>query len=824
MPYFSAVVRSISCCLLLLSAIAARAQSYTVSGKVIDSETRAPLAFVNIVIDGQSRGTTTDIDGKFTISSSSPFSALNVSYLGYEQLKYTLTGNTFSIIIKLKRKGIQLDEVEILPGENPAHRIIKRVIENRDKNNPEKLGSFTYTSYNKMYVTADLASVDSMNSLDTVKKKRVSDILKKQHIFLTESVTERKYIDGVSNELVLATRTSGLKTSPFAFLATQMQSFSFYNDMIMLLDKNYLSPVSSGSYNKYLFIIEDTLYQENDSVYVISYRPRRGKTFDALKGTLYINTNGYALQNVIAEPVDNSGFFAGKIQQKYEYVDNRQWFPVQLNTDWYYNLITLSDTSMSISARGRSTTFDPNNKMKIVSRSYIKDIVIDPPLRKRDFSNIELEIAPDASSKSEEFWSRHRVDSLSPKEIKTYEVIDSVGRAAKLDLKVRTYEALAFGKYPLGIFDLDLDRIYTRNEYEGERLGIGIHTSDLLARWFSAGGYAAYGFRDKDIKYGGDISFTLHRNSEFKIAGSYINDVVEAGGVRFFSDKRLINTETFRNYRLEVMDRIEKKDALLSFRAMRHWMFNFAFNTQTRTANNNYMYGVPGEITLLTNKFNFTEAGFGFRFAYREKFLKTPRYKTSLGSDYPVLHAQIIKGMKGALNGEFDYMRYDLRLESSFFIREYGKTTLQLNAGWIDGDVPYTILYNGKGSYEKYAMAYGNTSFGTMRMNEFLSDRYAAVYFSHNLGKLLVRKEKFQPELVLIANAGFGRLKHKDRHFNIPIRTMEKGYYESGLLINSLLRSELFGAGIGALYRYGPYSFEKPEDNIAVRLTFSVNF
>jgi hypothetical protein len=807
----------------MLWAAAAQAQ-YTVSGRVIDSETKAPLAFVNIVTEEQSRGTTTDIDGKFTLSSSSSFSALNVSYLGYEQLKYPVTGNTSNITIKLKRKGIQLEEVEILPGENPAHRIIKRVIENRDLNDPERSGSFTYTSYNKMYVTADISSADTANSLDTSRKKGLGDLLKKQHLFLSESVTEKKFLDGISNELVLATRTSGLKTSPFAFLATQIQSFSFYKEMIMLLDKNYLSPVSNGSYNKYLFILEDTLYQGNDSVYVISYRPKKGKTFDALKGTLYINTNGYALQNVIAEPVDNSGLLAGRVQQKYELIDNKHWFPVQLNTDWYYNLFTVGDSTLTMSSRGRSTAFDPNNKLKIVSRSYIKDIVIDPPLRKRDFSNIELEIAPDASSKTEEFWNKHRGDSLSLVETRTYEVVDSIGKEVKLDLKMRTYEALAFGKYPLGIFDLDLDRIYTHNEYEGERFGAGLHTSDQLARWFSVGGYAAYGLRDKGFKYGGDISFTLYKRSELKIGASYANDVVEAGGVRFFNEKRLLGTESFRNYLLKVMDQVEKKEASISFSAMRHWMVNLNFNTQTRTANNDYMFGIPAETTILTNTFGFTEAGIGFRFAYREKFLKTPRYKTSLGSDYPVLYAQVTKGIKGILDGQFEYMRYDVKMESSFFLREYGKTTVQLNAGLIDGDLPYTMLYNGKGSYEKYAVAYGNSSFGTMRMNEFLSDRYASLFFSHNLGKLLVRTEKFQPELVLITNIGFGSLTHMDHHFNIPVRTMEKGYYESGLLLNGLIRSELFGLGAGALYRYGSYALPEREDNIAVKFTFSVNF
>lgn len=814
---------------LLLCGITLRAQTVSVTGRVVDAETKSPLAFVSIVIEGQTKGTGTDIDGKFIITSPTPFSSINLSCLGYEPLRYDVSSNS-NVLIKMKRKGIELGEVEILPGENPAHRIIKKVIENREMNNPERVRSFTYTSYNKMYVTADLASADSISPTDTTKNG-LNSFLQKQHLFMSESVTQRQYLEGMNHELVIATRTSGIKESPFAFLATQMQSFSFYKEMIMVLDKNYLGPVSDGSYNKYLFILEDTLYQGNDSVYVISFRPRKGKTFEALKGTLYINTNGYALQNVIAEPVDNSGMLAGKIQQKYEFIDNKQWFPVQLNTDWFYNLFDLGDTTISMSMKGRAAKFDPNNKMKVVCRSYISEIVINPGLKKRDFSNVELEIDADVSNKSEAFWYKYRGDSLSLKEQRTYQVIDSIGKASKLDLKMRTYEALAFGKYPVGKFDLDLNRIYTHNEYEGERLGAGLHTSDRISKWFSVGGYAAYSFKGENFnykgtgfKYGGDAELTFDRKNEVKLSGSYMNDVTESGGVKFWEDKKLLSSESFRNYRIEVMDKIEKKEASFSFRAMKYWAFNLSGNTQTRTSTNQYMFGIPSEDTQLTNTFRFTEAGLGFRFSYREKFLKTPRYKTSMGSDYPVVYGQVTRGFKGVMDGQFDYTRYDLKIESTFLLREYGKTSILLNAGMIDGDLPYTMLYNGKGSYERYAISYGNTNFGTMRMNEFLSDRYASLFFSHNLGALLLQSKKFHPELVLVTNIGYGSLRHPDHHFNIPIRTMEKGYFESGLLVNNLLRTQMLGFGVGTLYRYGPYALPEPKDNAAVKFTFTVNF
>ncbi|MEX2379366.1 MAG: DUF5686 family protein, partial [Vicingaceae bacterium] len=106
-----------------------------------------------------------------------------------------------------------------------------------------------------------------------------------------------------------------------------MQSFSLYNDYLSLLGMNYLSPISKGSTSKYLFVLEDTLYQGGDTVFTISFRPQKGKFFDGLEGILRINTNGFAVQNFIAS-ADDQETVDIKIQQQYQYVKDQQWFPV----------------------------------------------------------------------------------------------------------------------------------------------------------------------------------------------------------------------------------------------------------------------------------------------------------------------------------------------------------------------------------------------------------------------------------------------------------------------------------------------------------------
>jgi hypothetical protein len=107
-----------------------------------------------------------------------------------------------------------------------------------------------------------------------------------------------------------------------------------------------------------------------------------------------------------------------------------------------------------------------------------------------------------------------------------------------------------------------------------------------------------------------------------------------------------------------------------------------------------------------------------------------------------------------------------------------------------------------------------------MRLNEFLSDRFISFFVKQDFGNLLFKPVgKFQPEIALVQNVGFGSLANREPHENIEFRTMEKGYFETGLLINNIIRVQLFKYGLGVFYRYGPYAYTKTIDNFAFKLT-----
>lgn len=797
------------------------ALSQSLHGKVLDKKTHQPLPFVSIFIKKTQRGTLTDIDGKFhfPLNPGESEDIIQLSYLGYKPYAFQLKDvkDTAQMLLEMVPEAVNLSEIKVVAGENPAHRIIRQASKMRDQNNPEKMQSFSYHSYNKCFITADMqASIDSVTNIDT-SFAAMQKFFSKQHLFLLESITQRDFMKPDRNlETVMASRVSGFKNSPFAIMATQLQSFTFYDDFISVLDEKYVNPISSGSTRKYLFLIQDTILQGKDTVFVISFEPRKGKNFNALKGVLYISTNGYAIQNVIAEPVRPDNYqLSIKVQQKYEFIDNKQWFPVQLNTDWIWKNATISSKK------------DPTKKafMKAVSRSYIKEIEVNPKLSRKEFSEVTVQMDKNLDKQGDTFWNQYRIDTLSSKEQNTYHTIDSLGKAENLDKKLFILDALINNRIPLGIIDLNLDKILKVNSFEQARVGLGFHTNQKFSKIFTIGGYGGFGFGDQKWKYGGDLSFMLWKKKELSIFGSYDNTLVESGGTSFFENTRnLRSSESFRDAYVSLFDYMQKYEAGFKLRAFKYLRANIFANHQQRHGPTTFGTTSPEGITTFRDTFNFNETGVQLKFLYKEKFLQTLKSKISMGSDYPVLYLNVVKGYGQSffnLPGDFDYWKFDFRFEASRTFLNIGTSNLSVFAGKVIGILPYTMLYNNRGSlWGKYNASCAN-SFETMGLNEFASNQYASLFFSHNIGRFLPIRKKFNPELEIVHNMGIGTLNQPLRIFNVSVSDMSKGYFESGMRILHILKNGANTYGIGVFYRYGPYQLANPADNLAIKLVLS---
>ena len=791
-------------------------QGMAIKGKISDQKTGEPLAFVNI-LSNDNRGSISDIDGKFSMLAGRNTTTLSITYVGYQAQTINIDFEKEFQEISLSPKTFDLAEVNIFPGENPAHRIINNVVNNRNLNNPKKLNAFSYVSYDKMILTvnSDSLMMREAASLDS-NELRARNFLSKQDLFIMETVTERKYLaPGLNQENVLATRVSGFSDPIITFMISQIQSTSFYDEMIEIAGKKYINPISSGSTKKYFFLIEDTTYSENnDTVFIISFRPKKDTRFEGMQGFLSINSNRWAIQNVKAAPRNDSATgFNIHIQQGYEFIQDH-WFPVQLNTDLTIPMISVSDSINNYPLIGKG-------------RSYIRDIDLNPTLKKSDFGYHEIEIEEGATKRKGEFWREYRTDSLTDKEKETYRVIDSIGKEVNFDKMAATFQTLLTGKIPFGFIDIDLNRVIRYNDYEGLYLGAGFHTNDRISKQVKLGLFSGYGFKDKAVKYGGDLSWVIHKRSESTLQLEGYNSVTPSGDVKFYDDKYQIwRTDDFYQFFISRMNPTigGEFNYIFRLRPLRDFKWNIGLRHQEKKAFSNYFFTsdlLPiGE--QLTN-FNFSEMNFGFRFAFREKILQTTKGQLSFGSQYPVVWINYSRGSKDIINSDFEYNRIDLKVEYTHKTKYFGETTIKMMAGIIDGQLPVCNLYNAVGTYRDVAL-FAPGSFGTMRTNEFASDEYFALFINHSFGNLLFKTGKFNPELNLITNLTFGSMNHQQNHHNITYKTLERGYYESGFVIRKLLNLQIYDLGVGALYRYGSYSFDHGIDNMAFKISLYYGF
>lgn len=778
--------------MLLLSFVAAfqvTAQP-TLRVQVKDRESGEPLAFAHLVFnDNPKMATLTDVDGRF-VYRQQDLQRATCSYVGYRTETFAIKGN--EVVLFLTRETQALEDVYIGPGVSRATQIIQKTIANKKKHHPDHLNAVRYKSYNK--VTFDFMYYK--NKRDSLA---VSEKFKNSRLLLMESLTERKYMrPGLTEETITATRVSGFERPDFAALATDLQPFSFYEETIPLFNVHYLNPIANRSPSKYHYTLTDEYTHDADTVFVIAFKAKPGKSFDALKGVLYINSNGYAVQNVLAEPEVRSKVNI-KIQQQYQRIQNH-WFPEQL----HYTLM-VDDY--------------PNPGIGLYSegKSYLSQVAINPTLKRSEFSTLAVKLAPSAAKLDTLSWAKQRPIPLSAVEKNTYTTLDSLGKAMHFDRYLSLTEKLLQGRIPLGFVDLDLDKSLKYNQYEGLRLGIGLRTNERLSNRFAVGGFAGYGTQDTAWKYGAMLQTKPAPQST--LAFSFEHDLTEMGSYGLRSIRNWYALRDFLGYRY---DQVKKYGIDWTFSPVRFVDLSICISQSDVVPKYEYL-----SVDQTHRGYSITSASLFLQYAFGQKRVQSFGGIFSTPTDYPVVRAWVEQGFKGALDSNFGYLRVEGSVSQKFH-SAWGTTDYVLSGGYIDGTVPGSRLFTGHGAYDPNMVVVVKDHFQTMRPYEFLSDRFAQCYVSHHFGTVL-RRGFFMPELALSHRCGWGNLTKMAPYVPFGYKTMDQVYLEAGLQLQNLLKLNVrnlgyLGLGVAGFYRYGAHALDRTGDNLAVKLalTYSV--
>lgn len=794
-----------------------------IDGLVVEKGSRLPIAFATIVYQRgeEQKGVVSDIYGKFEIKEVG-VSRFAVSYMGYKTKEIDLSKGRWGekLVIELEISTEELKEAVITPAENPALRIIRNVLNHKKSNNFLNYEDYSHRAYIKtildMKVSADASSLDS-------NRVKILENIRKQAGFISECVMWCYKSGNRERNKIIAHKTSGFKDPMFvqAFSSLFHNSISFYENSVSLfriptledLSKTeYISPLSDEALSLYNFRLEESIIEdaegksERDTTFIINFYPRKGKIFSSLKGKLLISSDKYALKNIVVEPAGDA-LLRFKFRQDYELVEGR-WFPTRLDEEVVWGSQT-SGNDFSISPTYLiAATID---SVSYASTSPVGDRGLEKVFV--DYHSIKL---------SDSIMTLARPDTLTVRELRTFNLLDSIGQKHNFDRKIKALPKLANGRLPFYCFDIDLQRIYRANDFEGNRVGFGLYTNDRILNNFSVGGYVGYGFRDKKYKYGGDLIIDINKYHEIRLKFFYRSDLKEAG-IETSNEYGSLFNSYLRSYIGNRYDSFVEKGVDFSFRPFPY--FKVHTSLRMRDLRPNYTYLYKGS---QLNDYRSDELQLNIGYAHGEELSTWGTQRMVNYEGNPKVTLSYRKGVNlfdreglsyNKLEGAIDYIAYNGRI---------GETRLRLEGGFIDKPLPYNLLFTGEGSKNSDISLILDNSFQTLSPYEFLSDRYVNLFFTHNFGSLFFTSKYFNPQFLVVHNIGWGDLKNPSFHV-IDFKTKERVFLESGLIVNSILRIPIMdmyyiGFGVGGFYRYGYYRNDSFKENSALKLSVNISF
>ncbi|MCC6699970.1 MAG: hypothetical protein IT221_00495 [Fluviicola sp.] len=109
-----------------------------------------------------------------------------------------------------------------------------------------------------------------------------------------------------------------------------------------------------------------------------------------------------------------------------------------------------------------------------------------------------------------------------------------------------------------------------------------------------------------------------------------------------------------------------------------------------------------------------------------------------------------------------------------------------------------------------------------MKPSTFYGTEQLAIFTRFALKAFKMKWKWTAPQISVHHAMGTGNFKNVTEH-SVPVKSMNKGYYEAGLIFNDLLKLNGLGLGIGGFYNYGAYALPQAEKNITVKIGLTVN-
>ncbi|MDR5590812.1 DUF5686 and carboxypeptidase regulatory-like domain-containing protein [Christiangramia sp. SM2212] len=394
----------------ILLFMAVSQMSSQITGEVKDENGKA-LPYVNIYTESGSKGTTTNEEGIYELKITEEGKyTLVYQFLGYKTLKKEIIADAFPITINvvLKAESTSLDEVTVQSGDNPANRIIRNAIDNRELN-AERLESFTADFYSRGLWRIKNAP-EKILGQDVGDLGGGLDSTRSGIVYLSETISEIAFQKPDDfKEKIIASKVSG-DDNGFSLNSAQEAYFSFYENTLEI-NSEMVSPIAEYAFNYYRYILEGTFFDnQGNMINKIQVTPKRSGD-RIFSGYIYIvedlwqiygvelTATGQAIQ---VAPIEELVF-----RQNYKYSkENELYIQISQSIDFSFKLF-------GFGGDGRFTAVYSNYNFN-------------PEFDKNSFGREILSFQEQANKKDSLYWKKQRPIPLTGEEINDYVRKDSI--------------------------------------------------------------------------------------------------------------------------------------------------------------------------------------------------------------------------------------------------------------------------------------------------------------------------------------------------------------------------------------------------------------
>ena len=794
-----------------------------IRGTIIEAGTNEALPFVNINFKGTTVGCISDFDGNYSIETREKVDTLVISYIGYKTIKKKINiGSYQKLDFTLETESIALDEVTITPGENPAYRIIRNIIKNKEKNNPDRLNSYQYEVYNKMQI--DINNLD-----DGFKNKRVfkhfqfvfdyvdtSSISGKEYlpIFISENISDYYYTKNPKHEkeIIKASNISGIENeSVTQFTGNMFQKTNIYKNKIDVFGKAFISPFSPFWKMYYKYYLLDSANVNGHWSYQISFRPR-SKTEPTFSGDFWVTDTTWALQEVnikITKDANINLIQDMVVHQKYIEVEPNVWMLKKDKLVVDFNIAKKTQGFF-----GRKTTI------------YDK-YIINKPKDEEFFKSTSAQtiiVTDSARNKSKEFWDKERKEELTDQEKGIYAMVDTIQKVPIFRTYVDIITTLMTGYYNIGKIEIGpYSKIYSYNTVEGHRFRLGLRTSTDFSEKLFMEVYGAYGTLDLTYKFGAEIKYFIIKNPEFYIGATSKFDVEQLGASNNSYPTDNVFHFVLKRTSTDKLNFLKEGTVYIG----KEWFdglsnkLNFIHRIIAPIGKN--QENIPIDYLMGKETITTSEIGLKTRFAFNEKFIYGKRSKSSLGTKYPIINLYLGLGIKDVFSSDYDYQKINISISNHFSLSVLGKTYIYIEGGKIWGTLPFPLLQLQKGN-ETYW--YDDYSFNLMNYYEFITDQYVSAMVTHHFQGIVLNKipllKKLKWREVVMGKGVMGNISQANKNFAaFPAGTTElvKPYFEASAGIENIFQI----LRVDAVWRLS-YLNNPNIDKFGIRIKLQIQF